>query len=84
MPSDSKKSDSKNGHVPTTSGNLSFSVEFELDASTVIHEVIGKLSTAEKWFSPCRLDLSLAAFLKDEKFLGRPSLKELGLGLRLH
>lgn len=39
-------------------------------------------STTENWISR-RLTFSRAALLKDEKFLARPSLKELDRGLRL-
>lgn len=49
----------------------------------MIHDAIGRLSTVEKWLSPRLLNFSLAAFLKVDEFLGKPSLKELGLGLRL-
>jgi hypothetical protein len=41
------------------------------------------LSTAERWLSTRRLNFSLAALLKEDKLLGKPSLKELDLGLRL-
>jgi hypothetical protein len=83
FPSDSRKLVGENGKLLVISGSFSFSELFEEDPSTVIDAVMVRLSTAERWLSPRRRNFSLAALLKEDKFLGRPSLKELDLGLRL-
>lgn len=83
LPSDSRKLDGENDNPLVVSGSFSFSELFEEDVSTVIVEVMVRLSTAERWLSPLRRNFSLAALLKEDKHLGRPSLKELDLGLRL-
>lgn len=83
FPSDSRKLDGENGKLLVISGSLSSSELFEEDASTGIDKVIVRLSTAENWLSPRRRNFSLEALLREDKLLGRPSLKELDLGLRL-
>lgn len=83
FPSDSRKVVGDNGRLLVTSGSLSFSEIFEEDESAEVDEATLRLSTAERWMSPRLRNFSLAALLREDKFLGRPSLKELDLGLRL-
>ncbi len=83
VPNDSRKLEGENDTLLVISGSLSSSELFEEDASTGIDKVIVRLSTAENWLSPRRRSFSLEALLREDKLLGRPSLKELDLGLRL-
>lgn len=81
FPSESRKLDVRDEIFPLNSLRLSFS--FAPVWSELVCEGEDGLSTKERWLSPRRLNLSLEEIFEEDKFLGRPSLKEPDLGLRL-